>query len=583
LLRRVLQPHARGEARVVASGVALGVFAVVLEVLRPWPLKWMLDAAIDNGLAGLEASLLRYATMFAVVAIVAAAANRQHVLLLHHAVGRIVHALRADLRRRVLEQSLAFHDRHDVGELQTRIVSDTARLRRGMTGAVSRVARAAVLFGATFVALAVADVLLALVMAVGGAIAVLLMRLRGRRIAKAARRQRIREGRLAALVHDELHAVRELQIAGMSMSDKQSAFAQGNERSRRREEKVERLTQGLAFRVDVVFALSVAVAVAWGAWHVASSTATAGDLLLFLSYALGIRAPLMDLAQQTARVGRVAACAERIARLQERMRVAPSITPRTGVEARARVASDEGVRLEGVTLRAPRRSRSGRKLRLHDVSFAIPAGQRVALVGGNGAGKSSVLSLVLGLLEPTSGRVVVDGVDLSVGDRASLRRTMSVVLQAGVLPGLSIRDNVALGLSGIADDAIWSALEAAGARALVERLPRGLDTRIRRSGTLLSGGERQRVAVARALLRDGAFWVLDEPTTGLDEASADGLTSHLLAVTHGRTTLWVTHEVELVRRLDWCLELSAGHVVFSGPSALWQPTDAAAVSTLLSA
>jgi ABC-type transport system involved in cytochrome bd biosynthesis fused ATPase/permease subunit len=117
---------------------------------------------------------------------------------------------------------------------------------------------------------------------------------------------------------------------------------------------------------------------------------------------------------------------------------------------------------------------------------------------------------------------------------------------------------------------VRAAADAAGAMTLIDRLPNGFETLVRRGGTLLSGGERQRLVIARALLRNGSLWLLDEPTTGLDGDVASRLLDRLLHATHGRTTLWVTHDRALARRLEWCVELEAGRIVYCGPSSQWR-------------
>jgi ABC-type multidrug transport system fused ATPase/permease subunit len=218
-----------------------------------------------------------------------------------------------------------------------------------------------------------------------------------------------------------------------------------------------------------------------------------------------------------------------------------------------------------VTVKARRRVRAARKLTLDQVSCVIPAGKRTAVVGGNGAGKSTLLRLMLRLVDPDRGQVSLDDHDIRDWTLESLRGQMSVVFQDTVLAGLSVRDNIALGLHEVSDDAIRSAATAARVHAFIERLPVGYDTPVRRGGDLFSGGERQRLAIARALLRNGSVWLLDEPTSALDHDAADDLTDVLFDATAGRTTLWVTHDPALVRRTDWVLLLDRGVLQFAGP------------------
>jgi len=286
---------------------------------------------------------------------------------------------------------------------------------------------------------------------------------------------------------------------------------------------------------------------------------TPGVLVLFFSYAMALRAPFLGFAYQTARLGRTYASADRLARIVERPAAiadAPDAVPAPPLTGE--------VRFEEVALKTPKVRRGGRKWTLDGLTCTLPAGQRIAVLGPNGSGKSTLLSLVLRLADPDRGTVLLDGRDLHVYTLESLRGQMSVVFQDSVLSGLSVRDNIALGRPEASTDAVQAAARTAHISRFIERLPQGYDTPVRRGGELFSGGERQRLALARALLRDGRIWLLDEPTTGLDRATAEDVTAVLFEATRGRTTLWVTHDPALIPRFDWVLVLKQGRSVFSG-------------------
>ncbi|MDP3910462.1 MAG: ABC transporter ATP-binding protein, partial [Gemmatimonadales bacterium] len=187
-----------------------------------------------------------------------------------------------------------------------------------------------------------------------------------------------------------------------------------------------------------------------------------------------------------------------------------------------------------------------------------------AIVGPNGAGKSTLLRVVLRLTDPTGGVLRLDGRDIRDYTLASLRHQMSVVFQDSVLFGLSVRDNIALGNEDATEDAVRAAAQRACLDTLVARLPQGYDTPVRHRGGLFSGGERQRIALARALLRDGRVWLLDEPTNGIDAATAQELVSLLLDATAGRTALWVTHDPAILPQLDRVLVVEEGRAAFTG-------------------
>jgi ATP-binding cassette subfamily B protein len=564
----LLRPHVRGETAAAAAAVLLSASAVGLHLLRPWPLKWMLDYLTGERSGGPAPALLTQApetaivtlgAAFVVIALAEGGAEFARVLQITGLGNRVAYRVRAALFAHLMAQPLAFHERREVGELLTRVVYDTSRLRRGLNGFVVQTLYTVVLFAATVAVLFWHQPTLGLVMAVGGVCALLAMRRSGRRIARAARRQRRKEGRLAAVVESQLRGVRELQAYGAAASIALRQFGDRNGRSLKQEQKVRRLEAGLSFRVDVLLAATVAVAVAAGGGAVLAGRLTAGDLLLFVTYALALRAPFASFARETARLGRTYASTDRLAALLGRK---PGVADGPGAVEAPRLRGD--LVFADVRAKASKRVRSARKWTLDRCSFEIPAGNRVAVIGPNGAGKSTALRLVLRLADPYDGTVRIDGRDVRDYTVASLRSQLSVVFQDSLLPGLTVRECIALGAPSASDEAIRDAAARAKAHDFIERLPQGYDTQLRRNGGLLSGGERQRLAIARALLRDGRIWLLDEPTTGLDPATAGELTSLLLSLTIGRTTFWITHDDALVERLDRVLVIDQGRVTFAG-------------------
>lgn len=562
----LLRPHAGGEGRALAGGLALSLGVVALQVVRPWPLKWMVDAIatqpVPVWVPPAPAAFLVLGGLFLGLAAAAAAMEYAQILHVSRTGDRVVFRFRRWFFEHLIRQPLSFHQGRDVGELLTRVVSDTSRLRRGVNALLVKVAQTVAFFLAALGVVLWIDWLLGAILGVAGLVAFAAMRGRGRRIARAARRQRKREGALAALVGNELTHVRELQFYGERASGVRERFGRGNDRSQRQEAKVRRLAAGLTLRVDVVLALGMAAALVAGGARVLDGTLTAGDLVLFLSYGLALRQPFVDFAYYTARLGRTYACAERLERLAQRpagVEDAPNARPAPQLLG--------AVQFEKVSARAPRRLRSARRWSLQEIDVTLPAAQRTAILGGNGAGKSTLLRLIPRLVDPDEGRVLIDGVDIRDMTLASLRAQVSVVFQDAVLPTLPLRQLLALGRPDATDQDVEDAVERAQLRDFVARLPQRYDTVVRRGGGLFSGGERQRVALAMALLRDGAIWLLDEPTTGLDGESARELMDALFAATEGRTTLWVTHDESIARRLDWVLNLEDGRVLFAGPQA----------------
>jgi subfamily B ATP-binding cassette protein MsbA len=237
-----------------------------------------------------------------------------------------------------------------------------------------------------------------------------------------------------------------------------------------------------------------------------------------------------------------------------------------------------GIRFEGVTLRYPGRPLAA----LIDVSFPLPRHGTVALVGASGAGKSSLVDLLVGLIDPCSGRILVDGQDLQSLNLDSWQRRLGVVSQDVLVVHDTIAANIAFGLGdGVSLDAIQRAAAAACADAFIEALPDGYDTVIGEQGHRLSGGQRQRLSLARAMLRQPEILILDEATSALDSHTEGRVHQAIEAFRSGRTVLAVAHRLSSIRDADQILVIDAGRIVERGHhdqllaqagayAALWQ-------------
>ncbi|MFF9060588.1 ABC transporter ATP-binding protein [Streptomyces sp. NPDC014882] len=202
---------------------------------------------------------------------------------------------------------------------------------------------------------------------------------------------------------------------------------------------------------------------------------------------------------------------------------------------------------------------------VRDFTLSVAPGETVALVGASGAGKSTVLNLVIGFIRPTSGRLLLDGTDMNTLDLRTYRRFVSVVPQESILFDGTVRENVAYGMEDEADEeAVRAALRAANALEFVDRLPQGLDTLVGERGARLSGGQKQRLAIARALIRDPKVLILDEATSALDTRSEALVQQALARLLHGRTTFVVAHRLSTVRGADRIVVMGEGRILETG-------------------
>ncbi|RYB07795.1 ABC transporter ATP-binding protein [Lichenibacterium ramalinae] len=286
--------------------------------------------------------------------------------------------------------------------------------------------------------------------------------------------------------------------------------------------------------------------------------AAPGDIAYVLTTYFVVHGYLRDIGQQINRLQRgVNEMVELVALDAEPLGVADR------ADARPLAVAAGALRFEGVTFHYP-----GHAAPLYrDLDVAIPAGQRVGLVGRSGSGKTTFVKLVQRLYDPTGGRISLDGQDVAHVTQASLRAQVAIVPQEPVLFHRSLRENIGYGRPGASAEAIERAARLANAHGFIARLPRGYDTPVGERGVKLSGGERQRVALARAFLADAPILILDEATSSLDSESEALVQEAMERLMRGRTAIVVAHRLSTVRALDRILVFDRGRIVEDGTHA----------------
>ena len=310
-------------------------------------------------------------------------------------------------------------------------------------------------------------------------------------------------------------------------------------------------SQGIQFISKIVTALTLY----FGAYQVIQGNMTVGELIAFNMLATRVAQPVLRLAQlwQDFHQAHVS-----IDRLGDILNTVPE-HGRTA--ARSSLPPIRGnVVFEHVNFRY----RADGPETLHDVSFSIPAGKIIGIVGPSGSGKSTLAKLVQRLYLPESGRVLIDGIDLALVDVAWLRRQIGIVLQENVLFSRSIRDNIALADPGMPLERVIEAAKLAGAHEFILELPLGYDTIVGERGANLSGGQRQRIAIARAIVTDPRILILDEATSALDYESERVIQENMRRMAAGRTVLIIAHRLSTVRVADRILTLERGRLVEDG-------------------
>jgi ATP-binding cassette subfamily B protein len=301
----------------------------------------------------------------------------------------------------------------------------------------------------------------------------------------------------------------------------------------------------------VITALGAALVLYLGVRSVLAGHLTLGELLMVITYLTQLYGPLNAISDKIISLQPSKASIQRAFALLDAV---PDVTERPHARALKRAAG--AIQFHSVGF-----AYDGRNLILDDISFAIEAGTRLGIAGRTGAGKSTLISLLMRFYDPSTGQIFLDGVDLRDYKLDALRHQFAVVLQEPVLFSTSIAENIAYGRPGASFQEIVAAAKVANAHDFIVDLPNAYDTRVGERGMLLSGGERQRIALARAFLKDAPVLILDEPTSSIDVATEAMIMEAMERVMAGRTTVMIAHRLSTLEGCDARLVIEHGRIV----------------------
>lgn len=565
----LVRPEIKPQWPLISVGVLALMLEVAFRVLEPWPLKIVIDDALTPTPGEGAASVFGPWTLLLIcggllVSTVALRAAANYLATVCFAIvgSRVAASLRARVFRHVQSLDQQFHAQNRSADTVQRIVSDVARLQEvAITAGLPLLANIATLM-VMLVVMFILDALLACIVVI--AILVFFLGSRGTssRITVASRKSRKGEGQLANTAQESLASIKVVQTYGLeSLIEKR--FIGANQASLIEGVKTLRLSARLERSTDVIVGLATAAVLIGGGWRVLDGGMTVGELVLFTTYLRTTMKPLRDMAKYTGRIAKASASGERVADL---MSVQPEIvTPEDPIRPDAFRGwlhfQDVYTQYEGRTI-------------LRGVNLRVRPGEYVAIIGPSGAGKSTLVSLLTRAQDPTSGQVLLDGHSLPELDLAQLRANISTLHQEAVLFAGTIRENIRMGRMDATDAEVEAAARAANAEPFILSQPQGYETVVGERGGTLSGGQRQRIAIARALLRDAPVVILDEATTGLDPEAASQVLDAIDSLVKGRTTLAVTHDVEVVLRASRVLWLQDGQVLLdASPSKLMEESE----------
>ncbi len=535
--------------------------AVAMRIVEPLPLQFILDRVLVEHLSGApvtdgpSTTSLLTACAIAVVLIAGVRAIVEYIRVVMFAwIGnRVVTQLRRDVFQHLQSLSLSFHNRSRSGDLTIRLVGDLNMIRDvAVTALLPMLASVLILIGMSAVMLWMHVWLGMLAISVFPLFCLSATK-SSRKIHAAAKQQRSREGALAATANESLSSVKVVQALSLE-NHFADVFGAHSQKSMRDGVKTSRLSAALERKVDVLIAIASALVLWQGARYVLAGELTIGGLVVFLAYLKRGFKPLQDFAKYTGRLSKALAAADRVLEILE---TSPDV--QESPEAEDAPAFKGEIEFRDVSFGYCTDTPIFR-----NVSFTIAPGETVAVVGSSGVGKSTLLSLICRLHDPDTGLVLVDGQDIRDWTITSLRRQQSIVMQDNAVFATTVRENIAIANSDVSDAEVEAAARTASAHDFIAALPDGYDTLLGERGANLSRGQVQRLAIARATIQSLPIFLVDEPTTGLDEQNERMVVEGILRASTGRTTLIVTHQLELATHADKVLVLHRGVIAETG-------------------
>jgi ATP-binding cassette subfamily B multidrug efflux pump len=517
---------------------------------------YFVKLAIDEGIAKNDILALRnIALIYFGVSLIQVVTNIARVRLMSRVGQHVLYDVRMQMFNHLQKLSLSFYNRYSVGRVITRVINDVGTLREFVTWATLAIVRDLLAIIGTLIAMLSLNLRLSLLTFTVLPLMIIVTILFRRAARRNYRKVRAAVSWTNSVLAENVNGVRVVQAFSRQGHNYRNFRDYVNRYFLERSLDAAKVASIFTPIVDVLGAIATAVVVYLGGTAVLGESITAGVLIAFVLYIDRLFDPIRDLSRRFDTLQSTMAGGERILELLN-----TPIEVQDAPDAREMQPIHGHVRFEDVSFHYS----DDPTLVLDGIDLQVEAGQTVALVGETGAGKTTIVKLLTRFHDPTSGRVLVDGVDLRTVTQGSLRKQMGMVLQDPFLFNGSVKENILFGRLGASDEDVIASAKAVGAHEFIMRLKHGYGTTVEEGGATLSVGQRQLISFARALLADPRILILDEATSSVDTQTEQIIQKALATLLKGRTSFVIAHRLSTIINADKIVVIHDGKIVEEG-------------------
>lgn len=526
------------------------LFISLLEFLIPQLVQYTIDTVIPEkqfrSLSWTAAGILTAAALLSLFAFL-------NSYLVSFVGQHAIYDIRNSMYDHIQTLDMRFFDKNRTGDLMSRITNDVNILQQLVSSSMLQIFTDILTFFAVAAYMLYFNWKMTVILLLTFPLMIYITRVFGGKIRKSFRGVQETAGEVSNQLQDSLSGMRVIQTF-TNEEYESSRFRLKNEENMEASLKSLRLRASLSPIIDFLNNLGLAAVIVIGAWQVMNGSFTVGAIVAFVSYLRLLQSPVRNFSRVISTVQQAAAAYERITEILE---TKPAIHDQKGARPLPALHREAAFRNIEFAYEAGVPVLSG-------IDFKMKAGETTALVGSSGAGKTTLTSLLVRFYDPDKGSIELDGHDIRTVTLRSLREQIGIVSQDIFLFNGTIRENIAYGRPGAAEEDIIAAARAANADGFIRQFPKGYESQVGERGVKLSGGQKQRIAIARALLKNPSIIILDEATASLDTESEHLIQQALQSLLTGRTCLVIAHRLSTIKNADKIIVMENGKLIESG-------------------